>query len=592
MKVSIFFTFLFAVLLMCFSCNVSRERDVSPQSKKENTVSVLIDSIQSSAASFAPQIGKYGGTVYLPLFEEPRSFNPLTHTRAAAHMYEGLVRINGVSAAVEPCLAAEWAVSGDSLQWTFIMRKDARWSDGMPVSAYDVVFTFNDLIYNSESSNMSKERFIVQGKRMEIRALDSTRVVFTLAAPYAPFLHCMSQEILPAHAYKRMMHTQGVSSFLNSKTPLNAMTGSGPFKLVSYAPLYSLTFVRNPYYWREDSEGNRLPYIDTVVYIIMADLNDAVHCLKRQEIDYLPLEGNDVSLAQALDSVFSFYHLGPSLSGNVTAFNLNRGKNTATGMPYVDSVKQKWFGNTAFRKAVAHAINRTAIIDSLFAAAAYPQWSVLSPAARYFYNPEVKQYPYDKKYADSILAREGFVDRDGDGFREDNDGNILAFSLFYTDANFLRKQMAVMIGKELVELGMRVTLHPVEQAMLSEKLTRPPYAWDMVLVGLEGGIEPHFGRHIWHSSGQLHFWSPKQETPVAAWQFKIDSLFETGSSLWNQQKRKIVYNQWQRIVSEQLPVIPVVHSKRVVAIAKRIKNVNPSIPGGVLHTIEQLYIEE
>jgi peptide/nickel transport system substrate-binding protein len=109
-------------------------------------------------------------------------------------------------------------------------------------------------------------------------------------------------------------------------------------------------------------------------------------------------------------------------------------------------------------------------------------------------------------------------------------------------------------------------------------------------MGLTGGTEPHFGRNVWHSTGGLHMWFPYQKTPSTPWEAQIDSIFDAGVKEIDDVKRKALYDRWQQIAADNLPLIYTVLPERIFCITNRFGNVNPSANGGLLHNLERIYV--
>jgi peptide/nickel transport system substrate-binding protein len=149
---------------------------------------------------------------------------------------------------------------------------------------------------------------------------------------------------------------------------------------------------------------------------------------------------------------------------------------------------------------------------------------------------------------------------------------------------------ASIIRHDLEQLGMDVKLQPVEFNTLVSKLTST-FEWEAIVLGLTGGIEPHFGKNVWTSNGQLHMWNPRQEKPATDWEKRIDELFTLGVQELNEDKRKVIYDEYQQIASEELPVIYTVLSARLASVRNKFGNLKPSNYGGVLHNIEEIYIK-
>ena len=583
----------FLLLTLLNRCVEKKVKELSLEEKNSISLIFNYDTLQNRAKTFIHGIGKHGGTLTLPAYAEPASFNPITTPGAVPYMYEGLVRINGVTGKPEPCLAEEWEASEDNLTWKFYIKKGVLWSDSVSFTAYDVEFTFNDVIYNEKvKSNIPRDMFSINGNKIAVTALDSMTVQFILPKAFAPVLVYMTQEILPKHAYEKFLKYDSFSDSLGITTPPDSMVGTGPYLLASYSPYNSITFKRNPLYWQKDREGNRLPYIDSVNYVLVSDLEEALQSFKSGEIDYLAADGNDYKELGKGDTNYSIFHLGPAFGSNFIVCNQNTGIDSTTGEPYVDSVKQKLFRNKMFRKAVAHVVNRERIIDLCLNGRGYAQWSPVSPAVGYRYNPNVQRYPYDLKKADTILSNEGFKDIDNDGLLEDKDSNSIELSLIVNNSNTLRRNMAEIICMDLERIGLKVNLQLVDYRIIYRKIYNPPFDWDMAMLGLSGGMELHLGRDVWLSSGKHHVWFPNQKKPSTPWEARIDELFDAGTVILDSAGRKAVYDEWQEIAADELPLIFTVRSERILCISKRVGNVNASVHGGLLHNIEKLFIKD
>ncbi len=288
---------------------------------------------------------------------------------------------------------------------------------------------------------------------------------------------------------------------------------------------------------------------------------------------------------------FRIYDLGPTMSRYFLTFNQNKGINPNTSEPYMSEVKNKWFCNRNFRKAIAHSINKSEISELIYNGLAIEQHSTMSPSSGYFFNPDVCKYDFNMEEARSILASEGFVDRDNDGVLEDKEGNDVSFELYLSSGNVQSTQLANLIRKDLSELGCEVNLIQVEFNTLVNKLSFT-FDWDLVLIGLTGGIEPHFGANVWFSNGPLHIWYPRQKEAATEWENRIDEIFLSAVQELDKEKRKILYDEWQRIVANEVPVIFTVIPLNIMAVNNRLQNVKPTPLGGVLHNVEEIYIGE
>lgn len=540
---------------------------------------------------------KYGGQLVLSTTSDPKSFNDIIAKESSSStvtslIFEGLTMVNAHDLTVEPNLAERWDVSDDGLTWKFYLRRDVFWNDGNPFTADDVVFTFNDLIYNPDIPSSSRDIFTLEGQEFQISKVDRYTVKFVLPLKFAPFLRSMGQAILPKHKLEQLVKDGKFNYTWGIDTPPEEIVGTGPFKLVTYRPGERLVFERNPLYWKKSKEGDVLPYIDQIVYMIVQSLDTEMLKFLDGEVDYYGLRGSDFPLLKPREKKgnFTTYIVGPAFGTNFLIFNQNLSKNLETGQSIVDEHKLKWFRNVQFRRAVAHVIDKERIVEILMNGLGYPQDSAISPGKGFFHNPNVTKYAYDIEEAKRILAEAGFEDRDGDGVIEDEDGIPVEFNLSTNADNVERVQMAGIIRKDLEALGMRVNFKALEFNTLISKLTGS-YEWDAIIMGLTGGgADPHFGYNVWASSGQLHMWYPNQSEPSTDWERRIDQIFLDGVQELDPSKRKVLYDEFQVIVSEQLPFIYTVLGSKIFAVRNRFGNLDPTPMGGAFHNLEEIYI--
>lgn len=548
------------------------------------------------SAEKADTESRYGGRLVLSTSSDPKSFNIIlaketSTTGIVNFIFEGLTTTNGVTTEVEPSLAKSWRCEPDGLTWIFSLRDDVQWFDGVPFSADDVVFTFEKLVFNRDIPNSMSDIFTIEGKQLKVEKVDAHTVKVILPTKFAPFLRGMSTPILPKHLLEKAVDEGKFNSVWGVDTPPAQIIGTGPFMLKEYVPGQKVVLTRNPHYWKKDKEGRPLPYLDEIVFLIVQ--NQDVSYLKFQEgeIDFYDMRGSDYPTMkpQERQGNYTVYRVGPSYGTNFITFNQNKDINPATGRTYVDPVKLKWFTSLAFRRAVAHAIDKKSIIDIVFNGLGYPQDSSMSPSEGYFYCDAVRKYDYDIAKARAILKEAGFEDRNNNGVIEDPDGYPVEFSLLTNPGSTERVKIAEIVRKDLERLGFKVQLTMVEFNTIVTKLTSS-YDWDSVIMGFTGSIEPHFGNNVWQSSAHLHVWHPKQKVPATAWEREIDDIFNKGVQEYDQTKRKKLYDRWQQIVAEEVPVIYTVLSENLMAIRNKFGNLNPTPYGGPFHNIEEIYV--
>ena len=542
------------------------------------------------------EVSKYGGQLVLATTSDPRSFNPIiakerSSTAITNLIFEGLTTTNGMTTEVEPNLSEGWEVTADGLSWIFHLRRDVQWFDGHPFTADDVVFTFLDLIYNEKIPSSARDTFTIDGKTFQVEKIDDFTVKFTLPVKFAPFLSAMNTEILPKHILKSIVDQDKFSFTWGIDSRPGDIIGTGPFMLKEYAPGERVVLVRNPHYWKKSKTQEPLPYLDRVVFMIVQSEDTVFLKFLDGELDYCSLRGMDYPLLKPEEKRrnFTLYDVGPDFGSNFIVFNLNTGMNPKTNKPYVEAKKLAWFSHINFRRAVAHAIDKQKIVEILMNGLGYSQDSAESPSAAFFYNPNVIKYEYDLAKAREILAKAGFVDRNGDGIIEDRQGHDIEFNFYTSSGANERVQIAAIVRSDLESLGMKINFLALEFNVLVGKLTSN-YDWDAILIGLTGGIEPHFGNNVWQSHGQLHMWHPKQSSPATAWEKRIDEIFDAGVQELDPAKRKVLYDEWQVIASKELPLMYTVLGANIFAVRNKFGNLNPTSFGGAFHNLDEIYV--
>jgi peptide/nickel transport system substrate-binding protein len=539
--------------------------------------------------SHLPQ-GEFGHQLILAILGDPKTFNDiiaedLSSRQFTGLMFEGLTTLNAATDEVEPNLAERWEIGADQQTFTFHLRTNVFWNDGQKFTADDVVFTFNDLIYNTNIATQLRLFFSVNGKPFTVEKVDDYTVRFKTPGIYAPFIQFMSQAILPKHKLENAVNNGTFEETWNINTPPKDLVGTGPFRLKNYQFGQRAIFERNPYYWKAAPDGKRLPYLDNVIYELARDQNALfVKFVSGQSDLYSGLRPEDISLAKRFTKTrdFRIVERGPADGTLFFWFNQNPGKNPETGKPFLPVYKRQWFEKTAFRQAVSYVIDRQGIIDGIFMGMGTPLWSMESAANRRWFNPAVKQYPRDLKQARQLLLEAGFR-YNPHGLLEDAKGNLVEFTLMTNVENAIRKDLASIIRENLREIGITVHLQFMDfNAMISK--VADTFDYEACLLGLGGGAnDPSSGLAVLQSSGRLHQWFPSQKTPATAWEARIDELMQLQLQTLDFAKRKTYYDEVQAIMAEQQPFIFLVTPLAFSGIKNRWRNLQmPLNPGASL----------
>ncbi len=562
-----------------------------------SAVFFFLFSLGNIPLSAEPVFNKHGGQIVFSTNSDPRSFNDIlakesSTTVVTQYIFEGLTTTNAFTLKVEPNLAQNWDISPDGLSWIFHLRRDVLWNDGVSFTADDVVFTFNDLIYNQDIPSSARDVFTIEEKIFKVEKIDDLTVKFTLPVKFAPFLRAMGQAILPKHKLEKVVREGKFNFTWGIDTDPKEIVGTGPFKLVRYDPGQRLVFEKNPKYWKRSVEGDQLPYFDKIVYLIIPSQDTELLKFLEGTIDTYDVRGTDYPLVKPLETKknFTIYDLGADMGSSFLVFNQNPGINSKSGKSYVEPYKSVWFRDPNFRRAIAHAIDKKKIIEIVKNGLGYLQDSPMGQSTGFFHNPNVVKYDYDLEKAKVMLKAAGFEDRDHDGIIEDKAGHDVEFTLYTNADNSERVDIAGIIRHDVESLGIKINFQALEFNTLVGKLNSS-FEWEAIILGLTGGVEPHFGKNVWVSDGGLHLWYPNQKSPATDWEKRLDEIFNLGVQELNEDKRKVLYDEYQLIASQEVPVIYTVLSARLGAVRNKFGNIKPSLYSGIFHNIEEIYLK-
>ena len=572
----------------------SIENIIYPDKNKNVTING-IDFLQTQAP-----VGKFGGELILSTIGEgPKTFNPCnskdaTSSSMAGMLYDGLVTTEPRTGEVIPLLAKDFEVNGND--YIVHLRHGVKWSDGKPITADDVMYTYQEIIFKGLGNPSSMENMKVEGKLPSIEKIDDYTVKFTTPKPFAPFLRQLSNPIVPKHYFKPYSDKgeSEFNAFLSPNTPPEEIVSNGAFKLKEYVAAQRVVFVRNPDYYKINTQNERLPYLDKVVYMIVGDTNNEILKFEAGELDLLSIRGENVARYKLREpnSDYKIYNLGPDTGTLFLLFNLNNRKDS-DGKWYVNPIKQKWFSNRDFRAAVDWAVDRKNMVQNIAKGVAKPLFTAESLNSIYL-NKYIKGHPKDKKVAEDSLKKAGFYNKNG--ILYDSAGNRVEFDL-YTNAGVLeREALGVMIKQDLEDLGMKVNFKPIEFNTLVNKLSNTN-DWDMAIMGLTGSpLEPNDGKNVWKSTGPLHLFNQRPQNYKVddrlEWEKELDEIFELGAQKLTFEERKPVYDRYQTIIYNQKPIIYLYSPIRIAAIRKKFKNVFPTPLSGLVYNLDELYIED
>ncbi len=602
---------LFLIALTCKACLV---KDVPPKKKTFTQEQSQLTTIKYPSPknvtikgtdyleSKAP-IGTFGGElVSSTIGEGPKTFNPFNckdniSALMSGIMYDGLLSSDPMTGQPTPKLAKSFSISSDGTTYTIKLRHGIKWSDGKPITADDVVFTWNDIIFAGLGDTSTRDSIVIDNKLPTVRKIDNYTVEFITPKPFAPFVRMLSTPIAPKHIFMPAVKKGNTyfDSFLSTNTKPKDFVVSGAFKLKEYVPAQRVVFERNPNYYEINTKQQKLPYLDKLVYLIVGDLNNEVLKFEAKELDVISLQGSKVARYKSLEphSDFKLYNLGPDTGTMYLSMNLNNRKDNK-GKYYVNTDKQTWFQDLNFRTAVDYAIDRKNMVLNIANGIGAPLFTPESLNSIYL-NKNLK--PYDKNLDKSkeLLKKSGFyLDKKGKLF--DKHGHRVEFDLYTNAGNTEREAIGVMVKQDLEDLGMKVNFKPIEFNSLVNKLVST-YDWDMVIMGLTGSpLEPNGGKNVWLSDGRLHMFNQRNpqegKAKILPWEKELDYLYTQGALATKFEDRKKYYDKYQEIVYKEKPMIYIYSPIRIVALRNKFKNIYPSSLGGITHNIEEIYIGE
>ena len=566
------------------------------------TITGCNPAILESDASQPPQLVQ-------AILEGPKTFNPViaqdaTSSSLGGMIFAGLTEQDPFTGEITPALAKSWSISEDKLRIVFTLKENLKWSDGHPLTADDVEFTYNQLYFNEAIPTGMRDILRIGQSRAlpKVRKLNDLQIEFTLPEPFAPFLGTTGTEILPAHILKETVENKdknGNLQFLSTwsvDTPPEKILASGPYKLKSYSTSQRVVFERNPYYWKQ-KEGEQLPYIERVVWEIVESTDTSLIQFRSGGLDYVGVSPEYFSLLKKEEERgnFTIYNGGPNYGTTFILFNLNTG--SRDGKPLVDPIKSRWFNNLKFRQAIAYGIDRQRMVNNIYRGLGEPQTSFVSVQSPFYYEG-LKGYDYNPEKAKQLLKEAGFKYNQKQQLLDDR-GNRVSFTLTTNSGNKIREAMGSQIAEDLGKIGIKVDFSPIAFNVVVDKLSNS-LEWECVLLGFTGGNEPNSGANLWFPDGNLHMFNQKPQPgqkplkgrKVADWEKEIGQLFIKGARELDEEKRKEIYAEIQVLVAEKVPLIYLVNPLALGAVRNNIQTIEYSALGGAFWNLDELKITE
>jgi len=488
----------------------------------------------------SPEAPRPGGTYVEGVVGQIGSLNPLFGDATAgpndldALLFEPLVRVLPTGT-VQGRLASRWEVSPDGRSYSFTVRPNARWSDGTPVTADDVVFTVRtvqDPQFPGALLNQSWKDIIAT-------AVDAGHVRFALPGHNAGFLANLELlDIVPAHllAGKTMAELASASPNLNP-------VGTGPFRMVTTVG-DRIELERNPFSWRR-------PWLESVTIRSFPSQAAALDALDRGQIDGLAnLTPSGAAQEQANAQVKVL--TGSTYQYAELIFNLK------TDEPYFQDVR--------VRQAIAKAIDRTAIIRDALGGQAVPDDSPIPRSITWAYDSAAQQPAYDPTAAAKLLDDAGWTLVNG---IRTKGTTSLSFGLTVSSDVPPYERVAEKVANQLSQVGIVAEVRPVTTASLIHDYLNPR-TFDMTLTAFDNGPDPDV-YSFWHSSqahpGGFNFSGMKKNV-------FIDGDLEDGRNTLDLTARAKAYATFQEDFAKEIPAVFLYSPRYVMAVNHRIHGVS------------------
>jgi peptide/nickel transport system substrate-binding protein len=529
--------------------------------------------------------GMRGGNLVLAVSSDPTSFNRmmaagLPTIAVTERLFADIVHINRSTLLLEPSLATHWEVDKTGRVYTIHLRKGVRFSDNSPFTADDVLFTFQALTDPKTESTMAGQ-IETGGAFPAISKVDDFTVKLSFQRPIGMGLRMLdSIPILPKSRLLKPYQEGRMGTVWGPTVNPQDVAGLGPFRLKEYQRGLRIVLERNPHYWKKDKAGQSLPYLDTITFLILPDLNSEALRFQQGELDLVSSPslnpGNYASLRRTQKD-YTMRDLGAGLTVDFLWFNLNRGTNSA-GKSIVDPEKLAIFEKPEFRNAIAYALDRDGMIHSILLGLGMPQFGIVSTGNREWHNSGIARTEYNPARSRALLAQIGLRDENRDGILEFGEKRRpLELNLLTSRGNNVREKAAQVIQDNLSKIGIRLSTQLLLPNEIASRFLAS-FDYEAILFGFTPtDVAPDLQTDLWYSSGSIHFWNPNQKKPAFPWESAADELISRLVTTTDPSVRKASFDKAQSIWSVQMPVIPTIASNVLVGWSNKLGNLRPSI---------------
>ena len=479
------------------------------------------------------------GVMVFHLSSDPSTLNPILINEASGatvsnYIYETLLKRDYQTLELQPLLALDWEVSPDHLTYTFTIRDNVKWQDGVPLTADDVIYSF-ERIRDPKVDAAQKRSYFADV--VGVKKLDKITIQFTYRKPYFKALEIIGGIPIVAR------HVFDDGGDFNTNPAGRKPIGTGPYRFKSWKTGSFITLERNPDYWGEK------PAISGMVFKIIPNSTVTLQLLKKGALDLSGLtavQWERQTEKSSFKKKFNKYRFWlPNYS--YVAWNMRR--------PY--------FADRRVRIAMTMLLDRQTILKELL----FGQGEIVSGNFYRFgdaYNEAIKPYPYDPEGALKLLDEAGWIDHDGDGIR-DKDGQPFSFTMLYPSGPKLSQSVGIILREDLARAGIDMKLQALEWTAFLKLINDRKF--DATVLGWSTTFDedPY---QLWHSSQ-----TEKGSNFVAFKNAEADKLIEDGRVEFDKQRRIELYKKLHELIHEEEPYTFLFTSPSLVAVAKRFSDV-------------------
>jgi peptide/nickel transport system substrate-binding protein len=530
-----------------------------------------------------------GGKIIYRVSSPPATFNYLqvgddTSLIVAFYLMGGrLIEFDHKNQQYVPGLAESLRRLDDGRTVELTLRDGIKFSDGHPITAEDVIFTLR-AIYDERTASPFREAMMIGKRQIEASIPNGAdgqsgrRLRFVFPDVVAsPENYLANLAVLPRHVLEADFNSGALREAYGLTADPSRVVTAGAFAAESVTPGERVTLKRNPHYWKKDSAGAPLPYLDQLVIEVVKDANNAFTRLQQGSLDiYDRLRPADYAEVRSQPGGTKVSDLGPGLQIDHLCFNLNEVDVKGKAAP--NSIKRAWFKDTRFRQAVSIALDRETIASTTLQGLATPLYGFVSPGNRNWVAADLPRVVRDLERSRALLREAGFITRSQQDRPElyDVEGNRVEFTLIVPAASQPLKDTAVVIQEDLAQLGIKMQVAPIDFGDLRRRVSES-YDYDAYLLVMSTSEpDPSAYANFLVNGSPSRLWRPKQSKHAAAWEARIDDLLATQARDTNPDRRHAAFNEVQQILAEQLPFIPIVARHVSVAANQRVGNHRPS----------------